>query len=92
MEKKKRSVLDEAAELFDLPADAVAGLPHVEMVGNRHFYMARHRGIVSYSREEIAINGDRLVVRVKGKDLELQSMSGEALRIRGVIESVEWVG
>ena len=92
MEKKKRSVLDEAAELFDLPGDAVAGLPHVEMVGNRHFYMAHHRGIVSYSGEEIAINGDRLIVRVKGKNLELQSMSGEALRIRGEIQSVEWVG
>ena len=90
--KRERSVLSEAAELFDLPGDAVAGLPHVELVGNRHFYMAHHRGIISYSGEEIAINGDRLILKVKGKNLELQSMSGEALRIRGTIESVEWVG
>ena len=37
-----------AAELFDLPADVVAGLPHVEVVGNREFYMENHRGILSY--------------------------------------------
>lgn len=94
MEKNKRekTVLSEAAEIFDLPADAVAGLPHVEVVGNRHFYMAHHKGIISYSGEEIAINGDRLLVRVRGTGLELQSMSGEALRIRGEIASVEWVG
>ena len=94
MEKNKRekTVLSEAAEIFDLPADAVAGLPHIEVVGNRHFYMAHHKGIISYSGEEIAINGDKLLVRVRGSGLELQSMSGEALRIRGEISSVEWVG
>lgn len=94
MEKNKRgkTVLSEAAELFDLPADAVTGLPHVEIVGNRYFYMAHHRGILSYSGEEIAVNGDGLIVRVRGEGLELQSMSGEALRIRGHIAAVEWVG
>ena len=28
-------VLDTVAELFDLPADLVAGLPHLEMMGSR---------------------------------------------------------
>ena len=41
MEKMKREkrVLSEAAELFDLPADLVAGLPHVEVMGSSYFYM-----------------------------------------------------
>ena len=91
MEKRKRAVLSEAAELFDLPADVAAGLPHIEMVGSRHFYMAYHRGIISYSAGEIAINGGGVIVRVRGEGLELESMSGEALRIRGKIAAVEWV-
>ena len=59
MEKRKRekNVLAGAAELFDLPADMVAGLPHVEVVGNGHFYLENHHGILSYSGEEIDING-----------------------------------
>ena len=89
MEKKK--VFLEAAELFDLPADLVAGLAHVGMMGNRHFYMEHHRGILSYSGEEIDINGDGSIVRVYGQGLELTSMTGEALRIRGEISRVEWV-
>ena len=68
----------------------VAGLPHVELVGNSQFYMEHHRGILSYSGEEIAINGDALIVRVRGTGLELVSMTGEALRIKGVIDRVEW--
>ena len=88
--KKGKAVLSEAAELFDLPADVVAGLPHIEVVGNQEFFMEQHRGILSYSGEEIAINGDALIVRVRGTGLELVSMTGEALRIKGVIDRVEW--
>ena len=93
MEWKKfdKPLLSEAAELFDLPADLVAGLPHVEMVGDGHFYMEHHRGILSYSGEEIAVNGERMIVRISGENLELVSMTGDALRIQGTIRRVEWV-
>ena len=90
-ERRVKRPLSEAAELFDLPADVVAGLPHVEMMGDRQFYMERHRGILSYSGEEIDINGEGLIVKVSGSGLELVSMTGEALRIQGKIQRVEWV-
>ena len=35
-------VLDTVAELFDLPADLVAGLPHLEMMGSRQLYLEHH--------------------------------------------------
>ena len=89
--KKDKTILSEAAELFDLPADVVAGLPHVEMIGSGHFYMEHHRGILSYSGEEIAVNTEKMIVRVSGEGLELVSMTGDALRIHGTIRRVEWV-
>ncbi|MBR2043346.1 MAG: sporulation protein [Clostridia bacterium] len=89
--KREKHLLSEAAELFDLPMDLLAGLPHVEVMGNRQFYMENHRGILSYSDEEIDISAESMIVRLYGKGLELVSMSGEALRIRGTICRVEWV-
>lgn len=89
--RKKNQLLTEAAEMFDLPADVVAGLPHVELMGNRQFYMERHRGILSYSGEEIDINGETGIVRIFGRDLELTSMTGDQLRIQGSISRLEWV-
>ena len=89
--KREKHLLSEAAELFDLPVDLLAGLPQVEVMGRRQFYMENHRGILSYSDEEIDISADGLIVRLYGKGLELVSMSGDALRIRGTIERVEWV-
>ena len=35
-------VLDTVAELFDLPADLVAGLPHLEMVGTIVYQLTRN--------------------------------------------------
>ena len=67
------------------------GYTHVELMGNRQFYMERHRGILSYSGEVIDINSDKLMVRVRGQGLELVSKTGDALRIRGEISQVEWV-
>ena len=89
--KRERHILRDTAELFDLPPDLLAGLSHVEVVGNRQFYMENHRGILSYSTDEIAISAEGAIVRLFGKDLELVSMRTDALRIRGHIDRVEWV-
>lgn len=93
MEKWKRSlgIIRETAEVFDIPEDLAGKVPHVELLGNRNFYMENHRGILSYSGEEISVNGQGMVVRVIGSGLELESMTTTALRIRGTIDRVEWV-
>lgn len=93
MEKIKRGLglIRETADVFDIPADLAGKVPHVELLSNRNFYMENHRGILSYSGEEIAVNGQGLVVRVIGSGLELESMTTTDLRIRGTIERVEWV-
>lgn len=89
--KRDKKILLGAAELFDLPPDMVAGLPHIEMMGDRYFYMERHKGILSYSGEEISINGECGIVRIFGQNLELTCMTGDQLRIEGSISRMEWV-
>ena len=44
-------VLDTVAELFDLPADLVAGLPHLEMMGSRQLYLERLNQALNLKRE-----------------------------------------
>ena len=93
MERKRRErVLDSVAELFDLPADVVAGLPRLEMVGSRQMYLEHHTGILSYSDTQIDANTSAGVLRVTGKGLSLLAMTAEELRIGGEIGAVTWVG
>jgi len=80
------------AELFDLPADLVAGLAHVELLGDRQFLLEGHEGILSYGNTQIDVSlAGGTALRVRGEGLELRSMTGRDLRIRGRIDAVEFV-
>ena len=81
-----------AMDKLDLPAGIAADVPTVELSGNRQFYMAQHKGVLSYSTELVEINGGSLVVRVRGSDLQLLAMTDAELRLGGQITGVELVG
>ena len=87
----KDGLLARASRLFDLPADAVAGVPRVEEVGDGELRMGPHRGILAYGPEEIHISGGSLVVVVRGGGLELRAMTPEELLITGTIVTVEFM-
>lgn len=91
MEKRgRRPVLREkAAQMFDLPADVIAGVPKLEVVGDREFRMENHRGILSCSGDEIHISGGIYLVKISGHDLEVRSMTGLEVLITGKIDAVE---
>ena len=93
MERNRRDggMLGSVAELFDLPADIIAGLPRLEMVGGRQLYLERHTGLLSYSETQIDANTPAGVLRVRGRKLTLMAMTAEGLRIGGQIDGVEWV-
>ena len=73
MERNERPqrMLARMAELFDLPADIVAGLCHVEMLGD--------------------VGAGSLILRVRGQNLTLRSMTDSEVRIFGKIDAVEYV-
>ena len=91
MERKGRrpGFWERTAEVFDLPADALAGLPKLELVGDRELWVENHRGILSYGDREIHISGGAYVVKVTGEDLELRAMTGMELLITGRISGVQ---
>lgn len=87
--RKKESVLERTAQVFDLPGDLVAGLPRMELIGGRELRMENHRGILAYGSEEIHISGGKLILKVRGEGLELRSMNAGELLITGQIRAVE---
>ena len=91
MEKKPRreGLLEKTAELFDLPADALAGLPKVELVGDRELRIENHRGILAYGTDEIHISGGKLIIKVRGSGLTLRAMNASELLITGEIAGVD---
>lgn len=88
MNGRREGILERAAERLDLPADAVAGVPRLELVGSRELRMENHKGILAYGREEIHISGGSYVVKVTGQELELRAMTALELLITGRIAGI----
>lgn len=76
-------------ERLDLPGDIQPGVPRMELVGDREFFMTQHRGVLSYTTETVDIGGGGMTVRVIGTDLQLMAMTEGELRLRGRIAAVE---
>lgn len=94
MERNRRErpgMLEGVAELFDLPADVLAGLPRLEMVGSRQLYLEHHTGLLSYSDTRIDANTSAGILRITGERLTLLAMTAEALRVGGRIDGVAWL-
>ena len=85
---KPRGLLQRAAETFDLPADALAGLPKLELVGDGELRVENHKGILAYGREEIHISGGLFLIKIAGRELELRAMTGIELLITGKIAQI----
>ena len=90
-EKRRRSLLEKTAQVFDLPADVVAGLPRLELVGDSELRMENHRGILAYGTQEIHISGGVFSVKVCGEGLELRTMNALELLITGRILQISIV-
>lgn len=91
MERNHRYYLARMAELFDLPADTAAGLSHMELLGDRQLFLEGQAGILAYGTEEIDVSVGGGVVRVRGAELEVRSMTGDELCLRGRIDAVEFL-
>lgn len=87
---KGKRVLARCAEVLDLPTDLVAGQMKIELTEGE-LYLARHRGLMSYSETLIDVNAEGLIVRVRGEGLQLLAMSEEDIRIGGTLHAVELV-
>ncbi len=86
---RKEGMREKTARVLDLPGQAVAGLPRLELTGDRELYLEGYKDILSYSREEICVDGGLWMLRVTGRDLELKAMRAGELRLFGWVHSLE---
>ena len=88
-QRRKEGFREKTSRLLALPADGVAGVPRVEMTGDRELYLEHYKGILSYGREEIHVDGGAWVLRILGRELEIKAMRAGELRITGWVAGLE---
>lgn len=85
-----RNLLAKAADRMDLPADVLAGLPRIELIGTQTCLVEPHKGLEEYGMNRVVVNTTAGKVSVLGTDLKIGSMNRVCLCIRGHIDLVCW--
>lgn len=90
-EKKRESILSRTADFFDLPAEAMAGDFKITLTGNRRLIVENHRGLMEYGENAIDINCGKMILKIKGEELEIRAMNSDELLITGAFFEIEFV-
>lgn len=84
-DKGRAGFREKAAALFALPEESIGGVPALELVGDRALYLERYQDILSYSQEELCVDGGSWMLRITGQELEIKAMRVGQLRVEGKI-------
>jgi len=79
------------AERLEIPHEVFGGT-RITITGERRLLIEKHRGILEYGRELITVNCGRRIVEVYGSQLDLVTMTAEALLITGELSRIEFGG
>lgn len=79
------------AERSGIPAEAVPGVPVIEIGGDRRVLIENHQGVTEYDTNRIQVKVRYGLICIHGESLELVSMTGSGLVVRGIIHNVELI-
>lgn len=89
MSKEKRDgILTRAADMFDMPPDALTGVSCVEITGERDVLIENHKGILEYGDDCIRVSTSGSNIRIEGDSLFVSAMNPREIRLGGKISRV----
>ena len=89
--ERKLTLGERTSRLLDLPGESLGTLPRAELLGDRELYLENYRDILSYSREELCVDGGTWMLRLTGREREIKAMRAGELRVVGWVDRLELV-
>jgi len=86
---KMRKILSDTADYFALPADLIAGIPKLEVIGTQEFSIEPHNGLIEYATEQIQIETAIGSVVLGGKNLTIKLMNRKRITVYGNLYMVK---
>ena len=79
------------AEKLDIPLDVVTGATIVNVYGNQSAVIENYKSIIEYSPCQIKLQGKHVKLLIEGQELEIDRFNQEDCKIRGKIDSVQYI-
>ena len=87
LERMKSTVTD----IFELPREIMMNLPKITMVGSNQMLVENHKGVIEYTPQRIRVNSSIGVIRVQGKDMNLENIAADDIMITGEVKMIEFI-
>lgn len=76
---------------LELPADVVMDLPRITMIGHLHIYIENHRGVKTFSNQELRLNLEQGELLISGDHFVLKTILPEEILLEGTISDVRYI-
>ncbi|WP_153123385.1 sporulation protein YqfC [Peribacillus tepidiphilus] len=76
---------------MDLPNDVMMDLPRITMIGQLHIYIENHRGLLTFSDQEIRLLLKQGQLLVRGQSFIIKTILPEEILLEGKIDSVRFI-
>lgn len=73
-----------------IPPHFLAGLPNLELLGNRQITIEGSRGILKYSDDVIRINAGSMVISFFGRSLNVKCIAPDCTMVEGFVTKIEF--
>lgn len=85
-----RGIREVVADSWGLPKDVMMNLPKLSIGGNREIYIENYKGILEYTAEEIRLSTTIGVMRICGKNLNIDRIRLNDIFVSGYFRLVEY--
>lgn len=82
---------DKITQLLDIPASALAGMPQIELSGNREAVVEGCQGILEYDENIIRLSTGKMSIRFTGRNLQIKVLTHTSAVVDGFITGIEFL-
>jgi sporulation protein YqfC len=76
---------------MELPADVMMDLPRITMIGQIHIYIENHRGLLTFTDQELRLLLKQGQLLIKGESFVIKTILPEEILLEGKIDQVLYI-
>lgn len=77
--------------MLDIPPSAIAGIPQIELAGNREAVIEGCQGVLEYDENIIKLAAGKMSIKFVGRGLQIKVLTHDSAVVEGFISSMEFI-
>ncbi|MGG4491813.1 sporulation protein YqfC [Metabacillus idriensis] len=89
--KWRQQVAKWISRTAEIPQDVMMDLPRITMIGQIHIYIENHRGLLTFTDNELRLLLKQGQLQIKGEAFVIKAILPEEILLQGKIDQVNYL-